>query len=550
MDIAAIDIETTCKQKRASPYLDNILLVTVNDGKEVRASSKPTDFVNIFRDPDILKLFQNGSFDIQFLQHSIPGLEITNIWDTMVAERVLTAGLNADCSLGGIVQKYCGVALNKSIRDTFMHHRGRLSNTQLEYAKNDVRYLIDVYNQQKVEIDKRGMDHVMELENALVLVVASMELEGIGFDSTVWDEILKEETKLLPHLELEAQLALSGSFQLDLLGGIRGTVNLNSWHQLIPAFRRLGITLQDTRQDTLEKCAHPAAKKVLAYKEHLGRTRWDYPQYVNPVTKRIHPDYNQIGASTGRFSCSDPNLQNVPRDAQFRRMFVSRSGYKFVSADYSQQELRVLAELCEDFALRKACRGDPHLANARLIFADPTIQKNDERRRIAKNCNFALVYGAGLKGFATTAGIPIDKARGPYQRLKRGYPKVDKWGRKSWEFLRNNGYAKTISGRRRYFLGVTEHPDRYVTVARNTPIQGSSADMTKLAMVYTHEAIKEYRAKIVLSVHDEIMVECPEDCAHKVKGVLEDAMRRAGEFYVHSVPIEAEATIMNVWRKE
>ena len=550
MDIIAVDIETTVRGDRSSPYLDDILLIQVNFGDRIEVSTKVEDFEDVLGDPSVLKVFQNGCFDIGFLECWSFDLDIRNIWDTMIVERLLTAGTSQRSDLGTIVEKYCDVVLDKEVRKTFAAHAGALTATQLEYAENDVRYLIEVYKCQLEEIKSRDMTRVADLENTLVPIVAEMELLGIGFDPKAWESMLQTEGNRLPELELQVQQQLSETFTMDLFSGVQGTINLNSPTQLLRAFRRAGVDIEDTSEDTMKKCSHPAAKMLLEYRECAKRLQWDYPSYVNPKTGRIHPDYKQVGARTGRFSCTSPNLQNVPREQRFRNMFVAREGRKMITADYSQQELRVLAQYCQDPALIETCTSeDPHLKNARLIYKDETIQKSDERRRTAKNTNFALMYGAGAKTFANAAGISLSDARVFLKELKRLYPGAFTWGHKSWQFLVQNGYTTTLLGRRRYFPEVMNDPGKYATVARNTPIQGSSADMMKSAMIEVTEKLRNYDANLLLCVHDELVVEAATSQADEVSKVVEESMRVAGEKYVQVVPIKADATIADTWTK-
>lgn len=551
MDVIAVDIETTMTGSRASPHLDHIVLITMNDGERIWSSTEVSEFEDILGDPNILKLFHNGSFDIQFLTHNSFDLRIENVWDTMLAERVLTAGTGEACDLAAVVGRRCGITLNKSIRRTFARQVGELSQVQIEYAENDVRYLIDVYEQQKREIGLREMDHIMWLENSLVPIVADMELAGIGFDKSAWDDILKEEVEILPRLRARVQAELAGSYTLDLFGGgFTGNINLNSPLQLLQALHRIGVDIDSTGEEALKHCLHPVAKVILEYRKHANRLKWDYPQYINPITGRIHPDYNQLGARTGRFSCSDPNMQQVDKSIKFRRMFVAKKGCKFITVDYAQQEMRVMAELSQDKNLLRICSSsDPHLENAWLMYEDSTITKSDPRRDAAKTSGFVLIYGAGVRAFAASTGLPEKKAKVIHKRLHELYPGVDVWGNASWKHLIEYGYVVTLGGRRRYFPNARFDPGKYITVAKNSPIQGSSADMMKLAMLYVSEALDPHHAWLILCVHDELVVEAHEGVVDEVVRIVEREMVRAGEYYVKSVPTIAEAVIADTWTK-
>lgn len=548
----AIDIETTVKDgKRASPYQDEVLIISVNEDGKIWTTKDPQELSDILNDSSVIKVFHNGVFDLQFLCFHCFDVEPVNIWDTMVAERLLTAGTGDGCGLNDVVERYCGVFIDKTTRKTFMHHSGPLSSVQISYAKGDVEYLLDIAVAQQKAINERGMDDIMSIENRLVPVVADMALRGIGFDPSAWDEIYQEETRLLPRLESKAQELLASNFELDIFTGeFVGTLNLNSTKQLLAAFRAKGFSIKDTQESTLKKLACKESRAILEYRDHAKRLQWDYPKYINPSTGRIHPSFVQTGADTGRFSCKKPNLQNVPKDKKFRRMFIARPGYKLVSADYGQQELRVLAEVSQDPKLIEVCReADPHLENAKVIYSDDTIIKSDPRRDVAKGCGFALAYGASAKTFAHNAGISAKEGAKAYKLIHKTYSRVDAWALESWKGLCANGFVMTLGGRRRYFPRAAEAPGKYMTVGRNTPIQGTSADMMKLALVLVTEALQEYDAGIVLSVHDEIVVEVVIESAKEVAKIVEDKMVAAADYYVKSVPNIAEAVISDTWTK-
>ena len=209
-----------------------------------------------------------------------------------------------------------------------------------------------------------------------------------------------------------------------------------------------------------------------------------------------------------------------------------------------------MAELSQDPGLIEACKStDVHLENARMIYQDPTIQKDDPMRSTAKNANFAMAYRAGVKVFAATAGITVKESSRFLKVLHKAYPGVFSWGDRMHRFLLDNGYVSTIGGRRRYFQGVNSGGANYLSIASNSPVQGSSADMLKLAMVYIHNDIKGYDARLVLSVHDEVVVEVDKRCVNEVLGVVKSAMLRAGEYYVKCVPVPVDGLVSDTWSK-
>jgi len=326
------------------------------------------------------------------------------------------------------------------------------------------------------------------------------------------------------------------------------------------AMRKSGIMLEDTRDRTLKDYLHKhpncgAVEAYRDYKNHVKMASWDYPKYINPKTGKIHTNYNQVGADTGRLSSNHPNLQNVPRKSQVRGAFVARPGCVFICADYGQQEMRVMAEASGDENLREVCReSDPHLANARVIWNQPDLgDLIGKERTIIKNTGFALNYGAGPETFAQTCNISVSEARIILHMLRATYPSVFGWGDDQLKLLHKNGYIQTILGRKRWFPGVVDLPwnemGKYSTLARNTPIQGSSADMMKLALVRIDQSLKDYDAHLVLTVHDEVVVEVKESQGEEVSKVVEREMELAAAEMVKSIPCPAEAKISKHWVK-
>jgi DNA polymerase-1 len=279
----------------------------------------------------------------------------------------------------------------------------------------------------------------------------------------------------------------------------------------------------------------------------------DYPRYINPITGKIHTSYNQTGARTGRFTSSDPNLQNVVAEQKWRSCFRARPGYFFMTADYSQQEMRILAQASGDKNLQDVCRsGDIHLENARRMYNDSTITKSDPRRRIAKNNGFAMAYGAGAENIAQGAGITLPEAKRVLRYIKTEFSGVEKWAEKQYIHLRDNGWVATLGGRRRWFVGL-DPAKTWSTKnsARNTPIQGTAGDMLKLGMVYIDASLRKggYDANLLLTVHDEIVVEGKEDQKDDIVPLVVQELERAGQHYVECVPTPVDYIIDNVWRK-
>jgi DNA polymerase-1 len=392
-----------------------------------------------------------------------------------------------------------------------------------------------------------------------------MELVGVRIDEARWRKIIADVTVQREAAAAElAELLLPASMQATMFGV--SSINLNSNQQLVEALGRLGVELPDTMEATLVKYDHPAIKKLLEYRA-LEKTLSAFGENVlgliNPRTKRIHPDFNQYGADTGRFSCTKPNVQQIPATSDFRKCFVAAEGYKLVTSDYSQCELRILAELSGDpgFVTAFKSGGDLHTLTASQMFGVPVEEVQKPQRNAAKAINFGLAYGMGPGGLAPRLGVSLDEAKELIARYFKAYPLIQKWLDKAARDAVRNGYSATTLGRKRYYnipdesLKATNEDEYRKQIAsverqgKNSPIQGSNADMTKLALIYLRNTLKSWDARTVNTVHDEIVVEAREDQAEEVKHLVEDAMVRAGQAILKDVPIVAEAAVADYWSK-
>jgi DNA polymerase-1 len=340
------------------------------------------------------------------------------------------------------------------------------------------------------------------------------------------------------------------------------TINLNSGPQIIEAFARLGVELADTSEATLTKAGdHPAIKKLLEYRSHektLSAFGEQLLALINPHTGRLHPDFNQYGADTGRFSCTNPNVQQIPATSDFRACFVASEGCKLVTCDYSQAELRILAELSGDPAFVEAFKGggDLHAITASQMFQVPLDQVSKPQRSAAKSINFGLAYGRGPGSLALQLGVSQDEAKSLIEKYFQAYTGIQQWLEKAARDAVRKGFSETTLGRRRFYdVPNRDDPDYRMKVGsierqgKNTPIQGGNADMTKIALVYLRTALRGYNARVVNTVHDEIVVEVIAEQAEDVKRIVEHEMIRAGEQILQTVPVVADAAIGDYWKK-
>ncbi|MFO7626754.1 MAG: DNA polymerase I [Candidatus Fermentibacteraceae bacterium] len=407
---------------------------------------------------------------------------------------------------------------------------------------------LEVFLSEKLESDGRLLDVYRNVELPLVSVLADMEERGVGLDTTA-----------LAGTGAELRERLS---ELSSLGNEQAgrPVNLASPGQVSEVlFNEMGLqSARKTPKGGLSSSmgvllslegSHPFVGTVIEFRE-LSKLLNTYveslPRFINPETGLLHTSFNQAVTSTGRLSSADPNLQNIPirsvRGKRVRRCFIpSAHGNIFISADYSQIELRVLAHLAGEGALREAYRKglDIHAATARAVFGDLT----PETRRKAKEVNFSIIYGISPYGLSGRLGVSRGEAAGIINRYFETYPEVDAFYRNTVDRAEQQGETRTVLGRRRRFPELAgargqnrKHMERMVV---NTTVQGSAADIVKLAMLGVHRRLSADlpRAHLVLSVHDELLVECPPELSDAGERVLREEMEGA---FPLEVPLSIE----------
>src|SRR3990172_12362817 len=360
--IISLDLEATSLDPHQAKL---ILFQLATPGQAYLFDARHLDlrpFQAVLGDEKILKIAQNAKFDYGMLKE-LAGVEIVNLFDTMLAERILTCGLTklGDLSLLALARKYLELELKKEVRETFFAgHLRDFTKKQLDYAATDVLVLFPIYEAQKSRLQREHLDKIASLEFKLVPVVSEMELRGFLIDVERWRHAIEDYRRKAQEVDRKMQEELrpySRATQKDLFGNHANVVNLNSPSQIMEAFRRVGLDLPSTGEEILARHEHPLAKIILEYREYekiISAFGDDLLAKINPKTGRIHPDYMQIGADTGRFACSNPNLQQIPTDSLFRSCFIASPDHKLVVADYSQIELRIMAELSEDPVFMKA----------------------------------------------------------------------------------------------------------------------------------------------------------------------------------------------------
>jgi len=563
--IVGFDIETFPRKDipansslRADPRLSEIALCQVESGGDGYVLTRNFHTLRgLLEDARILKVMHTGSFEYKNLFHHY-GIRIRNLADIAILEGIIKCGIGgrgrSRTSLETLSREYLGIKLDKSVREKFI--RGaRLDQEMISYGVKDALVCVPIYRKQ-MQSGYDGFEKVARLEFSLVPAVAEIELEGIGFDQEAWEQLAdKSERKLNQVLESLSRTHGGDVRRLGIDGSLSSKVNFNSPDQKSRVLESAGIDLPNTQYRTLleyyRKTGNHLVKSLLILSKLQKRTSTygrEFLTHVNPVTKRIHQSIFQVEARTGRLAGRNPNLMNMIASSPYRSCFVARPRYKFISADFSAQEYRILAEQCQEPAMLEAFeRGeDIHVTVARMLFKDSSIDKSHPRRGQGKNMNFGIIYGMGERRLAKELGCSETEASDLLKEYFSLFPRVKNWTESWREFARVHGYVTTMIGRRRYLeigdgLG-------YEREATNTPIQGTAAEMTKLAVLKLRKRLQPLGGHIVNVVHDEIDSEVPDEAADEAVSQIRSGMIEAAGSLV-KVPFEIDVKVSDRWDK-
>lgn len=521
----------------------------------VRAALQPA-----FADPKITKVAHNASYDLAMLARNglqvatdpAPGVE-HGLIDTMVAEFLIDPG-SRGLGLKDLAWTRLKIEMTP-ISALIGSGKGQITMGQVPaatagaYAAADAAVTLRLADVLLPELAERGLIPLFrDIEMPLVPVLVAMESAGVKLDVPFLAQMSVDLTKRLHEIEREIQQIAGYTF------------NINSTQQLSDVlFGKLGLPTEglkrtqaggySTAADVLESLRgrHEIIDLILMQRQ-LSKLLNTYvnalPGMVNPRTGRLHTSFNQTGAETGRISSSNPNLQNIPvrteLGREIRRAFVAETGWKLLSADYSQVELRILAHISGDeYLLAAFARGeDIHASAAAKVYGIPLSQVTKEQRAVAKMMNFATSYGVTAYGLAQRTGLSRSEAEQFMQRYFATYPGVKRYIEETKRLAREQGYVETLLGRRRYFpvlrtqaTGAQANAIRQAAerAAINHPIQGTAADIIKIAMIRLFRALSAagYRARIILQVHDELVLEVPEDELIPVAQLVKETMEGA-----------------------
>ncbi len=528
-----------------NPFEEEDNLFTTQTAERLHISTFRKIFKKVFENPEIKKVCQNGKYDISVLK-SIE-IDVSNFYfDTMLASYVIDA--DQKHGMDDLSEKYLDyspISLTTIIGEK--KDPAEIFNADLEalkdYSAEDADVTYRLYQRLDQEMKKEGIEKVAyEIEFPLAPVLGAMEYEGVKIDTKALKSFSKDLQILLDNYTTEIFKSAGSEFNINspkqLQEILFDKLNLSTGRKTKTGFSTDARALENLRGE------HEIIDLILGYRQaaKLKSTYADtLPNLINPKTGRIHTSYNQTIASTGRLSSIDPNLQNIPirteMGREIRKAFVPRNDdYLILSADYSQIELRIMASICGDETLIKAFNKgeDIHRSTAALVFEVKPEEVTPDMRRKAKEVNFGILYGIGAFGLKTRLGITQTHAKEIIETYFKTFKRVREFMDNSVKFAQENGYAETLMKRRRYLKNINSN-NRVVRqfeerVAINMPIQGSAADMIKLAMISIHNELKRRnsKSKMILQVHDELVFDMHkneiDDLIPVIKGMMEKAL--------------------------
>ena len=597
--VVYLDTETTGLDPRASQLL-MVQLGTADDIYVYDFTRIPVKalrhFEGVLTSPQTVKVIHNASFDLKVFFH-FGGYMVGPVHDTRFAEVLTQIGLQNRFDLASVANRRLGVSLDKTVRDTFIGQAiTDLSDEQILYAATDVAVLPAIYKQQLDEIAEASLEQVYRLEMDLVPVVAKMEYVGMPFKKEHLQELEPVFDQLIVDAEQGMQDALIGAGVVDQIVFTKdgyNAVNTSSNQQMVTMYNALGIDISDLNARTVTEWDYKNRKSAskfvpeselledellesvdaygrydnfyLRMHAYLGGARKLQSTYVrglqtmqSPITGRIHATFTQIGAATGRFSSSRPNLQNLPSDQKLKNLGLEQSirhafavnadTHRMVIADYSTIELVIIADASGDEVLDSHLE-DLHTFVAQQILGVKDINNKNKKenpykiwRDVAKMVNYSIAYSVGGESLAKQMTIQLaplnvkfnaKQADAIIEAWKALFPQATAWLKKSARSAVVYGWVADSFGRRRYW-NRDEFTQKWKKEAAeregmNFPIQALSASMVKLALVTAYRQLDDTQASIISTVHDEIILESTIAYAETARDILKEAMEKAAQ---------------------
>jgi len=551
-----LDLETT----GLNPRKDKIRLASVNG--ELLTGDRIREVIPMLADPNTLVVGHNLKFDLAFLYalegHRIP---MTNLFDTMIAHQLLTAGLETSSKLSSLAKHYLDIDLDKSLQDS--DWSGPLSLDQLKYASRDTLILEPLYKILSESLKKKGLEKVAEIEFAAIPAIVEMEINGLKINMEGARRQLEEINRKKPILEaeLERQATASGwqppkkkSRKAKVQGfNPRSTKDVKSAIEVL-----YGIEPESSDREHLDQLTRDFpeilfAGTLLQYRD-LEKQYGMLDGWLEQAEDgRLYPTYQQLGADTGRFTCSKPNVQQIPRDPETKRLFQASGGSKLIECDFSGIELRIAATLSRDEKLIDIFQTgkDPHKTTAAAVLHKPIEEVTKEERQMAKSINFGSIYGGGVHVLQRAVpGIREDEANSHLRTFFQTFQGLSKWQddceKIFWVRFGGISYklTRSILGRCRF---VESHERNKLL---NTPVQSTGADLLKSSLGKLYSTLCDLRFedfKILTCVHDSIVVEAPDFLAISVGNLLKGIMVEVGNEMLAPVPCDAEIKIGSNW---
>ena len=516
-----------------------------------------------FEQESTLKIGQNCKFDLLLLKRY--GIEVKgSLFDTMLAHYVLQPELRHGMDyLAEIYLNYQTITYDELIGGKGKNKR-TIDQVPLpevvNYAAEDADITLQLHEKLSAELKQAGMEKLFyELEMPLLRTLVNMEMAGVRIDSAALNASALTMRSELQRIEQEAYTLAGTEFNLSSAKQV-GEVLFDQL-KIVEKAKKTKTGQYITSEEVLESLRHkhPIVGKILEYrgiKKLLSTYIEALPQLVNPATGKIHTSYNQAVTATGRLSSSNPNLQNIPvRDdmgKEIRKCFIPDEGCSFFSADYSQIELRIMAHLSGDQAMIEAFNmdGDIHAATAAKIYKVPINEVTSDMRRKAKTANFGIIYGISVFGLSERLQIPRSEAKQLIDGYFETYPGVKQYMDTCIEQAREQGYVQTLWGRKRYLPDINSGNSFVRGFAErnaiNAPIQGSAADIIKVAMIAIDKAFEQegLRSQMILQVHDELNFNVYPDELDRVKAIVCHEMQQAVKL---NVPLIADCGIGTNW---
>jgi len=598
VDEVAIDTETTSLDVFTANWL---LLQIEANGNIYVLNIRALEYevykyiISLIKDSNKRVVMHNAKYDIKIIYNNTGEL-FTNVYDTMIAEVLINQGVGKQYySYEELVEKYVGVSLNKEIRKTFIDFDGTITNEQINYSAMDVEYLRSIKKEQVYILATQKQSYTLELECNLIPVVTSMELNGVQIDEEYWNKIIVSNKELLESQKItlldmvaskidfskfSSAYKVADAFKIpvktkkaiastqliteDLDSWFKENFNLNSNQQVLRALQICGVPVNKTNEKELNvyKKKSDVVDSLLLYREYEKKVSTygeNFLQDKHPLTKRYHFEYNQVGTYTGRFSVS--RMQQIPRDKDIRRCFISRDEYSILTADFSQQEYRLAGALTGDRRIIESylMGKDMHTATAGVVYKVPISAVTKDQRQEAKSVNFALLYDSSAWGLSFNLNIPITEAEELLKLLAESYPTFIEYRENAKQIIWERKCATTPLGRKRYFENrevfndVIER-DRYKRKVTkegwNHMIQGWGADITKISMnniFYENtfgDGIRFYN-----QAHDEIDLEVITSVSKDIAVFTEECMLKAEQPQLGEIPAAVEYKVLPYWSK-